>query len=75
MKLCAGGYIKHGTLALTLSHEPIVFDEATTKTGDCPLCYEKAWHEATAQTLRATEEEVGKHKALVVELGGSHLLD
>ena len=75
MKICSGTYIKFGTLDFTFSQQPIVFDPAAAKEGQCPMCYEKAWHEATAKTLQQTETEVGKLKALVQELGGAHLLD
>jgi len=75
MKFCTGGYIKQGTLEIITSHQMIVFDEQAAKNEECPLCHEKAWHEATAKTLRQTEEQAGKLKATVIELGGAFMLD
>jgi hypothetical protein len=74
LKICSGAYIKRGTLESVMSHPPIVFDENAAMEGACPLCYEKAWHEDTAKTLRATEDKVGSLLSIFSENRMEHLL-
>jgi hypothetical protein len=41
---------------------------------ECPLCAEKAWHEDTADTLRATEDRIGELKAILIDAKLEYLI-
>lgn len=73
MKICSGGYARHGIVEGTFSHTPIVFEEDASL-GVCPLCMEKVLHETTYRHLHGAQDDIAELIAILQDHDMAHLI-